>query len=288
MDCTRVALWVAVLVCLALAISARWSQEYTGGAIEHFASVTESTAAATLGQSADLLISGAKIVSETEIALILGDSRFVFQEFEAIESLVVTHASQTTIQVSGADTIVARGLMVTQYFSMHATNTGLERSLNPHSRAIHVYKAPGSSDQTFGITHTTNDTPMDLTHLAAGRRPPTTFKGVRADGNMRTHLHVPTGLFATPELLKRHALAGVTLVMGPFETRCSIAFRRFRAKDGYIAFGAQLDSQKHTVTLRQATYAPGAAPRQPLNAIRGLEWDGRWRVRGSILPRDPG
>jgi hypothetical protein len=274
-------------MCVAIATSVRLlnrqSRSLTrpANAIEPFESAPASkTLAFTLGKSADLLIANAASVSDTETALILGDARFVIKEFEAIDTLSIKHASQTAIVAVNADIVVARGLMVTQYFCMHATAAGLRRNTNPHSRTVHVYRADGGSDQTFGIAHTTRDTHMDLTHLAAGRRPPMAFKGVRIDGDMRAHLHGPTGAFATPELLKRHALAGVTLVMGAHESECSVAFRRFRARDGYIAFRAELDRQQGTVTVRHATYADGAPPRQPLNAMRGLEWtdDGEYEV----------
>ena len=241
---------VAASIAVALLFFVVWhiAIAATDHAIERFTNSVDSTCSIVLGSAADSLTIGADDSSPGELEIAASDShRLVLEEFERSDVMRLLSATSTRVNLDDPGRIVAQGLFVTPFFTMHATDAGVLKRESRHrpSAVPTIYSLEDRGDQPLGITHTTRDTPFELANLVSPHGPLIPFKGVRVGGRVHQHAHTPGTDFFTPELLKRRALAGVTIVMSPGQSRCTAIMRRYKnERKGFVLFAAWCETER--------------------------------------------
>jgi hypothetical protein len=126
-----------------------------------------------------------------------------------------------------------------------------------------------------------------LTIPYCGVHSPVRFTVVRTLFDANEHALAPRPDFVTPDILKYHPLAGVTMVLPrPDAGACVVAMRRYRREGGFIVFRVSAGSTG--VDVRQMVLKRDA-PRTLAVAEAGIEWDAMGGYAGNVtgtVPRD--
>ena len=262
---------VALILVIAIGIGVITSAFVAKRSIESFenAIVSSGAATASLGAAAGTLMRESDR-SVTGIAMV--DSTLGYAEFRTRARLAIESVSASEIRLSDAGDLLARGAFIGKHFVLKPDDVPSE-STNGSTRSYRVRAGRG---RTMSVKHTANH-PFDFTPYIGGLTPSIEFLGARAVIDTDAYPVKVNELraFATPEILKRRPLAGVTIVAPLTATQAVVRFRRYEQNEyGVVLFCVETRDDGASVLVKYAETDARAIERESDASARLMAWDG--------------